>query len=44
MKQAVVKPETASTLKVDRVSEKQEDNEDLVYPFGGWTDENKYNK
>ena len=44
LKQAVVKPETASTLKVDRVSEKKEDNEDLVYPFGGWTDENKYNK
>ena len=26
-----------------KVEAVQEDDEDLVYPFGGWTDENKYN-
>ncbi|MCQ2734419.1 MAG: hypothetical protein MJ212_00520 [Alphaproteobacteria bacterium] len=26
-----------------KVEATQEDDEDLVYPFGGWTDENKYN-
>lgn len=26
-----------------KVEAAQEDDEDLVYPFGGWTDENKYN-
>lgn len=28
----------------EREKSKQEDNEDLVYPFGGWTDEKKYNQ
>lgn len=28
----------------DEQEQKQDDEEDLVYPFGGWTDESNYNK
>ncbi|MEE6206657.1 MAG: hypothetical protein VZR95_01215 [Alphaproteobacteria bacterium] len=32
------------SLRAEKTPDTKDDNEDLVYPFGGWTDESKYNK
>ena len=36
---------SADAVEPDKAEQKNEDEEeDLVYPFGGWTDESNYNK
>lgn len=36
-------PKFGATQTVPAAAQKQENDEDLVYPFGGWTDESNYN-